>query len=291
LRLKHGWDGRGTENVVVARTGEAITGFCAVHLPFWDNRHMAFCELYVRPDHSDSSLANQLLDQVYGLMKANERTLLVANAWRDSWLERFWREQGLEMASEAAQRRLVPADLDWHRLDELHAEGVGRSSAYDVFEVAAPVADDLVDDMVKLQLAMNDAPLNDLALEDDVWNAERYRGFESAMARRRITSHRLVARHRETGDMAGFTAVAVEHDRPHLGFQEDTAVLRDHRGHRLGLRLKIEMLRLLREREPQIKQIDTWNAVSNRHMIAVNDALGCFVVGYGGELQRDLARG
>jgi hypothetical protein len=155
--------------------------------------------------------------------------------------------------------------------------------------VVAPIPDDLVDDMVRLQLAMNDAPLNDLALEDDVWNPERYRGFESAMASRRITSHRLVARHRETGDIAGFTAVAVEQDRPHLGFQEDTAVVRDHRGHRLGLRLKIEMLRLLRDRLPRIKQIDTWNALSNNHMIAVNDALGCVVVGYGGELQRDLA--
>jgi hypothetical protein len=84
--------------------------------------------------------------------------------------------------------------------------------------------------------------------------------------------------------------VVVEHDRRHLGFQEDTAVVRAHRGHRLGLRLKVEMLRVLRDRERGIRQIDTWNALSNSHMIAVNDALGCVVVGYGGELQRDLAK-
>ena len=61
-----------------------------------------------------------------------------------------------------------------------------------------------------------------------------------------------------------------------------------HRGHRLGMRLKVEMLRLLRDRHPDIVQIDTWNAESNDHMIAVNEALGCFVVGRVVELQRHL---
>ena len=291
LDLKHGWDARGTENVVAARVDGVIAAYATVDLPEWDNRHMAFSELYAHPDHQASSLAEQLLDEVYDVMKAHERTLLVANAWRGSWLERFWNEHGLEMASEAAQRRLAPAGLDWPRLDALHAEALVASGAYDVFEVTPPVADDLIEGMVQLQLAMNDAPLNDLALEDHTWNAARYRDFETAMSRRRMTSYRLVARHRETGGMAGFTAVVVEEERPHLGFQEDTAVVRSHRGHRLGLRLKIEMLRLLRDREPQIRQIDTWNALSNKHMIAVNEALGCFVVGYGGELQRDLGKG
>ena len=221
-------------------------------------------------------------------MKSDNRTLLIANAWRDSDLEHFWLDHGLEMASKAAQRRLLPTSLEWSRLDELHREAAAASADYDVFAAPRPVPDDLVDGMVELQLAMNDAPVNDLAIGDKAWNADRYRGFESAMVNRRMTSYRLVARHRASGDMAGFTAVLVEQERPHLGFQEDTAVVRAHRGHRLGLRLKIEMLRLLREREPQIRQIDTWNALSNAHMIAVNDALGCFVVAYGGELQRDL---
>jgi hypothetical protein len=223
-------------------------------------------------------------------MKAHDRTLLVTNAWGGSDLERFWLEHGVEMASEAAQRRLLPQELDWPHLDALHAESLAASADYDVFEVFAPVRDDLVEGMVQLQLAMNDAPINDLAVEEHTWNAQRYRGFEAAMSHRRMTSYRLVARHRDSGEMAGFTAVVVEEERPHLGFQEDTAVVRGHRGHRLGLRLKIEMLRLVREREPDIRQIDTWNALSNRHMIAVNEAIGCVVVGYGGELQRDLGK-
>jgi GNAT superfamily N-acetyltransferase len=290
LSLKHGWDDRGTEHVVLARVDRSLAAFAAVDLTSWDNRHMAFVELYVRPEHRPSSVGEHVVDQAYAVMKANDRTLLVADAWADSDLERFWLDHGLEMASKGAQRRLLPPSLDWAQLDDLHAEATAASGAYEVFEASRPVPDDLIDGMVQLQLAMNDAPLNDLALEDHTWNAARYRDFESAITHRHMTSYRLVARHRETGDMAGFTAVVVEHERPHLGFQGDTAVVREHRGHRLGLRLKIEMLQLLRQREPQIRQIDTWNALSNAHMIAVNEAIGCFAVGYGGQLQRDLTK-
>ena len=49
---------------------------------------------------------------------------------------------------------------------------------------------------------------------------------------------------------------------------------RDHRGHRLGLLLKIEMMRWLAEAEPQIAEIVTWNNADNRYMIDVNEAIG-----------------
>jgi hypothetical protein len=66
-------------------------------------------------------------------------------------------------------------------------------------------------------------------------------------------------------------------------------VVSGHRGHKLGLRLKIAMLKRLIEVEPQVRQVDTWNAESNSHMIAVNDAIGCAVVGRAVEMQRRLA--
>ena len=43
---------------------------------------------------------------------------------------------------------------------------------------------------------------------------------------------------------------------PHVGGQGDTAVARHHRGHRLGLLLKIDMIRWLAEVEPQLKVPD-----------------------------------
>ena len=52
---------------------------------------------------------------------------------------------------------------------------------------------------------------------------------------------------------------------------------RPHRGHRLGLLVKLAMLDLLAAREPQVTRINTGNADGNRHMIAINERL-CFRV-------------
>ena len=54
---------------------------------------------------------------------------------------------------------------------------------------------------------------------------------------------------------------------------------REHRGHRLGLRLKLAMLDLLARQEPQVKHILTGNAETNAHMIGINEMLGYRVVG------------
>ncbi len=58
-----------------------------------------------------------------------------------------------------------------------------------------------------------------------------------------------------------------------------TAVAREHRGHRLGLRLKLAMLDLLARREPRLRHIMTSNAETNAHMIAINETLGYLVIG------------
>lgn len=61
---------------------------------------------------------------------------------------------------------------------------------------------------------------------------------------------------------------------PDWGFQEMTAVTRAHRGHRLGLLIKVAMLDLLAGREPELEHVLTGNADANSHMIAINANLG-----------------
>ena len=70
------------------------------------------------------------------------------------------------------------------------------------------------------------------------------------------------------------TSVTVDGETPTVGHQLDTSVVRAHRGHRLGLLLKADMVRWLTEAEPQLETVDTFNAESNDHMVAVNERLG-----------------
>ena len=76
---------------------------------------------------------------------------------------------------------------------------------------------------------------------------------------------------------------------PERGFQELTAVARPHRGHRLGLLLKVAMLDLLAAGEPQLTRIITGNAAGNDHMIAINDKLGYTVLGRWPSWELDVA--
>ena len=84
------------------------------------------------------------------------------------------------------------------------------------------------------------------------------------------------------------TILCVDETRPGYGVHEDTSVIRGHRGHRLGMWLKASMLLWMHDLHPELTAIDTWNATSNAHMIAVNEALGCEVSQLGVAMQRTL---
>ena len=98
--------------------------------------------------------------------------------------------------------------------------------------------------------AINDAPIDDLEIEDEVFTAERIRMFEAAqLAARNRRIYRVIARERETGVLGGPTMVGVDAEHPRLRpFKFDTSVLQAHRGHRLGRLLKIAMLQVASRR-------------------------------------------
>jgi RimJ/RimL family protein N-acetyltransferase len=71
-------------------------------------------------------------------------------------------------------------------------------------------------------------------------------------------------------------------------YQWGTLVRPDHRGHRLGLAVKVANVRLLQETQPQLATVVTFNADVNAPMVAVNDRLGFVPVQWLGELQKKL---
>ena len=93
---------------------------------------------------------------------------------------------------------------------------------------------------------------------------------------------KLVHGRRQTENLGGVVTVGrhypLDPGHPQWGFQQLTAVVRAHRGHRLGLLVKTAMLDMLADAEPQLEWIATGNAAENAHMIAVNERLGYEVV-------------
>ena len=132
--------------------------------------------------------------------------------------------------------------------------------------------------MVALNQAGEDAP-HDASHEELLWDAARVRATDQRVQLYGMLAYTVMARHDTTGEPAGLTVVEVGPEPAGWGFQALTAVVREHRGHRLGLRLKLSMLDLLARQEPQVKHILTGNAETNAHMIGINEMLGYRVVG------------
>ena len=132
----------------------------------------------------------------------------------------------------------------------------------------------MLSELVEVTAAINDAPMGELTYEDEKFDLQRLRDLETAARGRGDRVYRVIARHRATGEVGGHTVVITHPLQPDVAGQGDTAVARHHRGHRLGLLLKIDMMRWLAQVEPQLKIIETWNNVDNKFMINVNEALG-----------------
>ncbi|MFJ8864704.1 GNAT family N-acetyltransferase [Streptomyces sp. NPDC102473] len=80
--------------------------------------------------------------------------------------------------------------------------------------------------------------------------------------------------HEETGELAGFTSASKTTGNPEHLLQGMTVVAAGHRGHGLGLLMKLANLAHVREYEPLVRLVETANADDNRPMIALNEAMG-----------------
>lgn len=287
-RLRHGWDGVPPAVAVVRDGGNRVLGLLEVSLPMWDNTHLGFVELTVAPDVRRRGLGREIFDIGVERVRAAGRAVVMTECFDLEPGLSFAEALGLERAMAEAERHQDLRRLDRHHLDELAAQAEGASQDYEIVRMPAVIPEDMMSSVLEMLAAINDAPTDDLKLEDEVFTPERHRAFLAAQdaAGRRL--YQLAARHRHTGALAGHTMTAVESELPHRGHQLDTSVLAAHRGHRLGLLLKISMLRWLAEEEPQLHCLDTWNAVSNDHMISVNEALGYELIATASVFQRAL---
>lgn len=287
-QLQHGWDGVAPKAYLGRATGGVAVGVVSVLWPTYDNRTLAWIDLAVHPDHRGRGHDDELLAYAEQISAAAGRTLLGLELWDVPDLLDLARRHGYEQKSVEVCRRQEIGSLDWNTVEKLHAEAAQAAADYELIRITGALPDDLLDGMVALTAFINDAPKDELEMEDDVYTPERLRAYEAAQAAADQTIRRVVARHRPTGELAGHTTIVVERERPQLGHQHDTAVAGAHRGHRLGALLKTDMLLWMRTAEPALSQVDTWNAESNAHMIGINEQLGYRILARGFGYQKQL---
>jgi RimJ/RimL family protein N-acetyltransferase len=281
--MRHSWEGE-PGRWFVAYDDERPVGTASIDASDYDNLEMALLEVRIAPDRRRRGHGRALLEQVEALALEMGRPLLMTFGWDAPATHAFAAAAGYARKSAEVRRLQVVAQAP--DPSPVRDEALRFAADYELLRFEGYSPDELLPGLVELTAAINDAPIDDLEWEDEVYSPERVRAYEHAQIESGDRFRRIVARHRPTGELAGHTVVVVDSERPTYAEQHDTSVVRAHRGHRLGLVLKAEMLLWLAEAEPQVEQIHTDNAESNRYMIAVNERLGYHPVGRIVEFQR-----
>lgn len=277
-RFRHGWDGE-PATPYLARVDDTVVGAGALSTTEYDNLHLAWFGVQVHPDRRRRGHGSEILAFLEQEAKELGRTSGGMDGWDCEAAIAFATRHGYEKKHQAINRRQFLADVDRAELDRRYDAALPHAADYVLERWEGLTPDDQLDDLARMASAINDAPTDDLDIEDEVFTGGRMKAYEVATIGRRQRMNRVVARHVPTGELAGQTVVVVEIERPEIGHQHDTSVVRSHRGHRLGLLLKADMLRWLADAEPQLVSIDTYNAESNDQMIGVNEVLGYRIMG------------
>ena len=292
--MVQGWCGEPRENWLACREpGGAVAGAYTLELPDRENRDRAGLSVLVAPGQRRAGLGTALLRHATARARALGRVRVSTEVLDGTPGDGFARAVGATAELTEARRTLDVRAIPSGRLGELRAMAKGPAAGYTLVAWAGPAPETYLDAVARLNEAMHDAP-HGAGEEAQSWDAERVR----AVGRRAIQQglrHYSVAAQAETaqaetaqaetaqaetaGELAGLTELSVDPAHPHWGHQELSVVARPHRGHRLGLLLKVAMLELLAEREPQLETIETFNGVANAHMVSINETLGFQVTG------------
>lgn len=278
---------------LVAHAGDELVGVCAVQLEDQDNTHLAFLQPMVRPDRRGQGIGSALLAAAEELATGDGRTTLLADVYVPLGAEghpalRFaqghgYVEAGLE---EVKVADLAATEDTW---PALAAQAAERSGDYTLVSWQEHAPEEHVAEVARLSSRfLGEVPLGDLDLKPLHFTAERIREREdrlAAIGKRQVA----VAAVAPDGTLAGSTSLFVTDGRPERAGIDSTLVLPEHRGHRLGLALKVRLHQETRAHHPEVRHVATSNAGVNSFMNAVNEALGYRVVEVCHEMQKVLA--
>lgn len=138
------------------------------------------------------------------------------------------------------------------------------------------------------QLMSTEEPDAGLDEPEDIWSVDRLVANEDRLADSPRSLVTAAVEHLPSGTIAGFTTLSVPRELDRTISQEDTLVRREHRGHRLGMLLKLANLAEVQRLFPGHPAVITFNAEENRHMLDVNESVGFVPIGYEGAWRRDL---
>lgn len=268
----------------VIEGGELLVGRANAFMPLQENLETISVGVSVHPSFRGQGIATGLVEEVLiPAIRESGRSLVEgygevpADGDADNPEEpvnRLARRLGITRKNLAVCRAL-PSPLETSLLDELQAEAEEKLGDYriELWDGEIPEEHLTAYGLLMRQLEL-DEPDEEVEHEAPDYTPERIRESERRMREAgtlRITAVAVAP----DGSFAGNSEVHLHESADStLGWQENTLVMPEHRGHRLGLALKVATHRQLGQRAPQLRSLVTWNSHVNPWMIEINEKLG-----------------
>ncbi len=269
----------------------AMVGAASARLPQLENLHVVSAVVSVPMEFRRQGVGSQLLMAVEAVGRADGRTLLLVEApapvTGESPGTLFGAARGFTLGNleEVKVLELATAEPAW---EELEAEAAAAGGDYRVVTWGTFTPAEHVQGFCDLlSVFFSNIPQGDLELEDMVWTPERLMAYEERLRETGFEEF-TAAVVAPDGSMVGVSDVGLLPSEPGKAEIGITIVLEQHRGHRLGLAMKLATHRALRAAYPQCRIVVTSNAGANTHMNSVNERLGYRVVERLPELKKEI---
>lgn len=274
-----------------AFTDGRMVGEAMVNGSRHDASALARVWVWVDPGHTRHGVGSALLAHAESLAARRGRSVCQAQLrlgadGRGGNLT-FAERRGYSLANSEVERRLrLPVDAAVLR--HLEDTAATHHRDYEVRTLVGPVPADLAASYVALKNRIGlEMPQGDLEIEEEHDTVEELGAQDRdlvASGRVRVASYAV---DRE-GHVVGYSVAAVSNDHHDHVDQWGTLVHPDHRGHRLGLAVKVGLTRALSEQFAHKRFVTTTNAETNAHMVAINEALGFTVSHRWADVQKRL---
>ncbi len=279
--------------------GGPVLGVGMMEVPLRDNLHSVEVTVAVHPEHRRRGAGTAIVERMAALAAADRRGAL--NAIVDVPLAIAATHPGAPFARHVGFVATLPGNLRSltvpmppARIEELRGVVGGARDAddYRCITFTTPWPEEFLDDHCELLRRMStDEPAGDGDKEEEVWDEDRIREYDEVLADRGVWKLAAVAQHVSTGHLVAFSELLLSPEAPTEAWQLATLVHPTHRGHRLGLAVKLANVEALADAAPSVRRIVTGNAAVNAPMIAVNDLMGFEIAGAGWFWQKDLRAG
>ena len=203
-RFRYGWDGE-VEAPYVGLVDGVPVAVGRVATTDYDNLHLAWLGVQVHPEHRRRGHGTRMLEELVKEVRARGRTSIGIDGWDDEGARGFAARHGLEQKSAAIERRQQLAELDWVAIERLHAEASAAATTTRSSAARGRTPDDELERLAEMASAINDAPTDDLDIEDEVFSADRMRAYEQPAGPwpAHVPHLRATPRHRGAGGPLG----------------------------------------------------------------------------------------